>query len=112
MKKLLLFSIIAVFLFTGCNKEENLTEVKKLMIDNEYVIVDVRTKSEYNSGHVVGAINIPHDKIEDNELDKNKLIFVYCKSGTRSQLAYETLTSLGYRVYNLGSYSSIDLPKE
>lgn len=122
MKKiicLVFISVIAVSLFTACDKKEeninakeNLTEVEKLMRDNEYVIVDVRTKSEYNSGHVVGAINIPHDKIEDNELDKNKLIFVYCKSGTRSQLAYETLTSLGYRVYNLGSYSSIDLPKE
>lgn len=122
MKKILnvLFvSIIAVSLFTACNKKEenlneteNLTEVEKLMRDNEYIILDVRTKNEYNSGHVVGAINIPHDQIKDDELDKSKLIFVYCKSGTRSQLAYEILTNLGYRVHNLGSYSSIDLPKE
>jgi len=122
MKKILnLFfvSIIAASLFTACDKKEeniseteNLTEVEKLMRDNEYIIVDVRTKSEYLSGHLVGAINIPYDQISEDDLDKDKLIFVYCKSGSRSQIAYETLTELGYSVYDLGAYSSINLPKE
>ena len=86
---------------------------KELMETTDYVIVDVRTEEEYNTGHITGAINIPYDQIDENvDLDKEKLIFVYCVSGGRSSVAEETLTSLGYDVYNLGAYENIDLPKE
>ena len=46
-----------------------------------------------------GAINIPYDEIDENvELSKEKTILVYCRSGKRSSIAYEQLTSLGYEV--------------
>ena len=46
------------------------------------------------------------------ELDKSKTILVYCQSGNRSGMSYNILISLGYEVYDLGAFESIDLPKE
>lgn len=72
------------------------------------LIIDVRTETEWNSGHIEGAILIPYDLIEDRigtvAKDKSKRIYVYCRSGRRSKIAKESLEKLGYRdVVNLGS---------
>ena len=110
MKKILL--IISCLLVCGCGNSK-MEEMKKIMEENEYVIVDVRTIDEYNEEHVAGAINIPYDQINTNtNLDKNKVIFVYCKSGARSEVAFNSLSTLGYSVYDLGGIAEIDLPKE
>jgi len=115
MKKLLIGLILSLML-CSCAKTENGDNVNALdaIIEKEnYIILDVRTKEEYDSGHVVGAINIAYDEINENiDLDKDKDILVYCKSGTRSAIAYDTLTALGYSVYDLGAYASIDLEKK
>lgn len=107
--------IIIPVLLVGCTKKEEVKEMTldEILKENNYIIVDVRTKEEYESGHVVGAINIPYDIIDnDTNLDKNKKILVYCKSGVRSKKAYDTLKSLKYDVYDLGAYDKIDLDKE
>ena len=54
--------------------------------DVEYILIDVRTADEYNSGYVPTAINIPYDIITENlpTEDKETLIIVYCRSGRRS----------------------------
>lgn len=113
MKKLLIVLCLGLFL-CGCKKSEpKISELEKLMMENDYVIVDVRTKDEYDEGHLVDAINIPYDEIDENvELDKEKLILVYCKSGNRSAVAYNMLINLGFNVYDMGAYIEIDLPKE
>ena len=76
-------------------------EAKTLMdSENGYIIIDARTQSEYDEGHIPGAILIPEYEIADraeNELpDKNQLILVYCRSGRRSKIAAEELVKLGY----------------
>ena len=110
MRKILI--ILSLFLLCGCSNS-NIEDIYKIMNENEHIIIDVRTEEEYEDGHVLGAINIPYDEIDVNSnLDKDKIIFVYCKSGGRSGIALNTLTSLGYIVYNLGSFSEIALPKE
>lgn len=111
MKKVVLFIFISLFLY-GCGKE-NKPFYKEIMEKEEYTIVDVRTKEEYNSEHIKGAINIPYDEItKEVNLEKEKTIFVYCKSGTRSKIAYNTLKDLGYTVYDLGAYDTIELERE
>ena len=111
MKKIITI-LIMTLLLCGWGKSNN-EKLKELMAENEYIIVDVRTKEEYSSGHIKDAINIPYDEInEETELDKTKLIFVYCKSGNRSKYAYEILKKLGYETYDLGAYEDIDLEKE
>lgn len=111
MRKILVVLVLVVML-CGCKSNSSNIDIEKIMKENEYVIVDVRTKEEYDEEHIKDAINISYDVINNSNLAKNKVIFVYCKSGNRSKMAYDTLTSLGYKAYDLGAISSIELPKE
>lgn len=73
----------------------------KEMIDNnkDIIILDVREKEEFESGHIKNAINIPLDDIEDvtdEILNPECDILVYCRSGIRSISAVRILEELGY----------------
>ena len=87
-------------------KKVDLQEV----ISGGAVILDVRTKGEYQSGHLKNSINIPIDKLEQNikKLNKNKSIITCCASGSRSASAKRILKSNGFeQVYNGGSWYSL-----
>lgn len=83
-------------------------EAKKMMDeDSDVIILDVRTKDEFDTGHIEGAILIPDDKIEEKAeeilTDKSAVILVYCRSGRRSALASASLAQSGYtNVYDFG----------
>jgi phage shock protein E len=73
----------------------------------EAVWIDVRSAEEYNSEHVSAAVNIPYTEISERigeaAMDKDALIYVYCRSGRRSGIAQATLEEAGYaNVVNLG----------
>lgn len=110
MKKVLII-LFSVLLLAGCGaKVENKRNqnLQDTIDSNNYILVDVRTKEEYDEGHLKDALNIPYDTIDENvELDKSKTILVYCKSGKRASTAETTLKSLGYTVYNLGGFEQI-----
>lgn len=117
MKKLIVI-LLAGLLLTGCgSKEETFTYQKidsatarEIINESEkYQVIDVRTEEEYEESHLDKAINIPVDEISKIEMDKDTILFVYCKSGVRSKQAVQTLIDLGYIVYDLGAYKSIDL---
>ncbi len=113
MKKLCI--ILFVFLFAlGCEKkdEDSMLDIKNIMENHSFVIVDVRTKEEFLKSHVENAILIPYDTIDENvTLSKEDIIFVYCQSGSRSKVAFSKLKKIGYTVYDLGGIDSISLPK-
>ena len=111
MKKILIILILTLTL-CGCNQKNEEKDIKTIMKENDHVIIDVRSNIEYNSNHIVDAINIPHTEISNIDIDKDKIIFVYCMSGTRSKMAYDALVELGYTIYDLGAFEEIDLPKE
>jgi phage shock protein E len=72
------------------------------------LIIDVRTEAEWNEGHIEGAILIPYELIGERigavTKDKSGRIYVYCRSGRRSQIAKKSLEKLGYKdVVNIGS---------
>ena len=126
MKKLTIL-LLAAILLTACGqsngKEQeamyvNITaEEAKTIMDTEvgYVILDTRTREEYDQGHIPGAIQISHDEImekaEEVLTDKDQLILVYCRSGRRSKIAAEALVELGYT--NIKEFGGIiDWPYE
>jgi rhodanese-related sulfurtransferase len=80
------------------------TELKTLMdsAPKTLTIVDVRDKSEYDQGHIPGAINIPVADFaaQSGVLEKEKRIVVYCNSGGRSYNAYRKLQKLAYPTIN------------
>ena len=87
-------------------KKVNLQEI----ISNGALILDVRTKVEYQSGHLKNSINIPIDNLPQNmkKLNKNKPIITCCASGSRSASARRLLKSNGFeQVYNGGSWYSL-----
>ncbi|MFZ1688521.1 MAG: rhodanese-like domain-containing protein [Flavobacteriales bacterium] len=63
------------------------------------LIIDVRKKSEYDSEHVVGAINVPLSSINDHldEFPANKPFILYCAGGYRSMIAASILQQRGWR---------------
>lgn len=64
------------------------------------LIIDVRTPAEFSKGSIRGSVNIPVDEIAEKigalVPDKNRIIYLYCLSGSRSQMATDILTSIGY----------------
>lgn len=82
----------------------------KQMIKDGAVIIDVRTKAEYQSGHIRGSINIPLNSLESNlgKIKKDKPVITCCASGMRSASAKGILKARGYReVYNGGGWHSL-----
>ncbi len=87
------------------------TDYAQLVKDGA-IIVDVRSKGEFDGGHINGSINIPVDSIANNLnklKDKNKTIITCCASGMRSGVAKGILKSNGYgTVINGGGWSSLE----
>ena len=81
------------------------------LIKKGAVILDVRTKGEYDGGHIKGSINIAVDQLRNNLQklkDKNKPVITCCASGMRSATAKNILKANGYaQVYNGGSWTSL-----
>lgn len=69
-------------------------------LDHELVLLDVRTQAEYESGHILNAINISHEQIlEDPELlaeYKDSQMVVFCRSGGRAGKVIQLLESIGF----------------
>ncbi|MEG2258588.1 MAG: rhodanese-like domain-containing protein [Oscillospiraceae bacterium] len=80
--------------------------VEKAMSVPEAVLLDVRSEQEYSEAHLPKSINIPLDRIDSIEIEKNRPLFVYCLSGARSGRACGILKTLGYTaVTNIGGIS-------
>ena len=87
------------------NKKRNIKEVSFDDINlKDYYIIDVRSKKEFEEGHLNGAINIPSFNIKRNinKMNINKKRLVYCQSGERSKKVLKILEEAGVKnVYNL-----------
>ena len=73
------------------------------------MLIDVRSASEFESGHILQAYNMPLDRIEvvipGVVKDKNKVLLLHCSTGVRSGIAKKKLEGMGYKnVFNLGSF--------
>ena len=76
-------------------------------------IIDVRSPQEFAAGHLKGAVNIPHDRIEQaigaiDGLERTSPILLYCLSGARSAFACQVLAQLGFtRAVNGGAMATL-----
>jgi phage shock protein E len=82
-------------------------EAKALIDSEEVIILDVRTREEFEESRIEGALLIPDYEIKElaEELlpDKEATILVYCRTGRRSELASRALIEMGYQyVYDFG----------
>ena len=76
------------------------TKFKSSFDDNEGIILDVRTSEELINGIIENASTIDYYDVnftkKVDKIQKNKIIYVYCRSGGRSSKAAEILIDLGY----------------
>jgi len=88
-------------------KDVSSDEAKELIdSSNELVVLDVRTKREYNEGHLENAINISHEEVEKRlseiEKYKNTPILLYCRTGRRSGIVLDILKKNEFnKVYHM-----------
>lgn len=78
------------------------------ILKNGGVLIDVRTPSEYNSGHAKGSKNIPLLNLS-NQLQKlkGKEVILVCRSGARAGQAKGILTKSGITAHNAGAWQNI-----
>lgn len=105
--------LIALLVF--CNKSFAQNGIKSLtpqeykqaiQNDPSAIVLDVRQPQEYKMGHIKGAILInvldePLFEQEIKKLDKNKIYYLYCRSGKRSNKAALKMQKMGFKVWEL-----------
>lgn len=96
------------------NRERPLVTPAMLKKEREqYTVIDVRSRADYDRGHIPDAIHIPHEELKDKAsgLDKNRKYITHCNKGTTGNAAQNLLINMGFKeVYNLsGGYSQYKL---
>ena len=84
-------------------KEISFDEFYQLYQNEQLYLVDVREVEEFEALHLEGARNLPLSQLADTyeQLDKDQLYYVICKSGMRSARACQFLAEQGYEVINV-----------
>jgi rhodanese-related sulfurtransferase len=84
----------------GAPRKVGVEEFEKLWQDKKNVVLDVRTKQEFDAGHIPGAVNLdanaPGFTNKVAALDTNKVYLVHCAAGRRSANACEQMSQLGF----------------
>lgn len=88
-------------------KLPNKGELKE-QIDKGALLLDVRSREEFDGGHAKGSVHIPLSSLPNQfkTIQKNSPVIVVCESGARSAQAVRFLISRGYEAYNGGSWRS------
>lgn len=112
---IIIFTGIIMFNFLSRQDGMNISaeEFKEKIEENRGVIIDVRSKPEYDDGHIKQTdlqfdFNSGefHGKVD--ELDKNETYYLYCRTGNRSGQAARLMKSKGFEnVYNVGGFSDL-----
>ncbi|MEO8934529.1 MAG: rhodanese-like domain-containing protein [Xanthomarina sp.] len=116
MKNLLIALLLISSVFSAQAQEKdnivllNLTDFRTQIENKEVQLIDVRTPEEFKEGHIEGALNIDYysDDFSNNfnKLDKEKPVYLYCRSGSRSHKSAIKLSEMGFKtLYDLeGGY--------
>ena len=87
------------------------------MIENGALLIDVRTKEEFDEGHIDGAINISFDEtkalMDAIGHDKQRPVVVYCRSGNRSGKAKASLDKEGFtNIFNATGFEALKATRD
>lgn len=115
-KRILPLVCSALMMLTGCGsggyQKISQKEAKEMMDTQKVLVLDVREQSEYDSGHIPGAVLLPVGTIDEATAaavipEKDAAVLVYCRSGSRSKRAAQALADLGYTgIYDFGGILS------
>ncbi|WP_228547192.1 rhodanese-like domain-containing protein [Nonlabens antarcticus] len=108
MKNIILFMALFGFALGATAQQSDaiktltVTAFKKAIKEDKVQLVDVRTLEEFKEGAIENALNIDYFEIEKfktefGKLDKDKPIYLYCRSGSRSQKAAARLETMGFK---------------
>ena len=99
---LILIILIIVLVYMKSSQKsvvliEDKSDFSEILNQQDIVIIDVRSESEYNEGHILKAINIPYNELNSKvKYDKKMKIVVYSKNDARSHMASTILEDMGY----------------
>lgn len=114
LKNVLLTFMLLIGVSTACTAKQPAQvkldvqqAVEKMNKSKKFIIVDVRTAKEYYDGHVENAVLMPMqemDTMAEKILpNKKQTIFLYCRTGRRSNIVAQKLIESGYKsVYDIG----------
>lgn len=99
--------VVLVFMVVKRAGQVSADQARQLLDENA-LILDVRSPGEFDSGHLDNAVNVPLHSVSrgvtELQIPQSRPILAYCLSGTRSSMACRTLRAIGYTsVHNLGS---------
>ena len=121
MKRIFSLIFAMLLVLTACggtttmeNAYQQITqqEAKKMMDTQDVIVLDVREQSEYDAGHISGAILLPVGTITKESASAvipklDSVVLVYCRSGNRSKTASKVLVELGYTsIYEFGGINT------
>ena len=87
-------------------------EAKDMMDAGDVIVLDVREQSEFDAGHIPGAVLLPVGTITKDTAaaaipEMDAVVLVYCRSGNRSKTASKALVDLGYtNIYEFGGINT------
>lgn len=85
-------------------------EYERFQATEKAVLIDVRTRAEYDAGHISGSLNVPLGSIGSIKKTVPNMetpVYLYCQSGARSGMAVRTLKQMGYtKATNMGGVGS------
>jgi len=102
-------ALLAAVAFAAEPTKDTLPTVKKSITDEKAVLVDVREKSEWDAGHIAGAVFLPLSELRNGidadalakRLPKDRILYTHCVVGKRSLTAADILLKHGYDVRSL-----------
>lgn len=110
MNTVITIAAVAMVAWMLYQRRGNLSSAKaRELVASGARLVDVRTRGEFDSGHIQGAVNIPVSDLSARVRElgaKDRSIVLYCASGARSARGAALLKGLGFTsVWNLGAMS-------
>ena len=102
----ILSPLLVLLYLSGCSKvDDKVLLAAHKAVESGAVIIDVRSPKEYMQHHIENAINIPVEELSKSvaRVPKNRVLLVYCRSGSRSGVAAQILSQKGWKVYDVAT---------